>query len=264
VIGGLSLAKTRVVLFGSIGVAVECLEWLLSLEQVEVIGVVCSNEPPSAWRVTIGDRDMREVAPACGVPTLTLDDLLTVEADIGLSLRFHQILRKQHLERFRLGVVNLHGAPLPEMRGAMCNVMAIIENREHFGVSLHWMDTGVDSGDLLAVERFPIAAEDTVYTLFRQCNKRGLRMIKQYFDGIVDGSLIGEPQVEILNRTGGASKTYTYKEALQYKELHLGISEQAAWNRVRAFQFPGHEPAYINTPNGRIVLSVAVPEYLNH
>jgi len=248
--------KTRVVLMGSLGVAVECLEWLLSLPTIEVIGVVCSRASKSTWRQVMQDTDMQDIAPLLGIPMLTLEDLLTMNADIGLSVRFHEILQTRHLERFELGVVNLHGAPLPEMRGSMCDTAAIIENRTEYGTSLHWMNTRVDAGDLLAVHRFPISDQDTVFDLFMKCSTYGLTLIKQHFMDIIEGKLVGQSQQAILELTGASSRTYVKQEVMKNKEITTEMSQKQLWNRVRAFQFPGHEPAYLNTPNGRITLNI--------
>ena len=58
----------RVVILGSLGLAVEFLEWLLSRQGVDMVGAVCSRQPMKPWRTLTGDRDMQSVAPAwaCG------------------------------------------------------------------------------------------------------------------------------------------------------------------------------------------------------
>ncbi|WP_246131963.1 formyltransferase family protein [Paenibacillus hemerocallicola] len=247
--------KTSVILFGSLGVAVDCLEWLMSQPSFEIKGVVCSKAPMTKWREAVGDRDMLPAATQYGIPILTMEDVLTIQADLGLSVRFHQILKQSHLDRFSMGVINLHGAPLPEMRGSMTDAMAIIENRDYYGTSLHWMDTGIDSGNILAVERFPITSEDTVYDLFVRSNRIGLELIQTKLNAIIRGDIHGESQEMLLSSTGRTSKTYTKKEVMAWKRVVPETREEQLWRVVRAFQFPGQEPAYIETREGRIYLS---------
>jgi methionyl-tRNA formyltransferase len=248
--------KIKLVLFGSLGVAVDCLEWLLKLDVIEVIGVVCSQKGRSPWRATTNDRDMLEVAPTLGVPVLHLEDVKKLQADIGLSIRFHAILRKEHLESFKLGVVNLHGAPLPDMRGSMCDCMAIIENRKEYGTSLHWMNEGIDSGDILAVERFPILPHDTVFDLFQLSNTKGLKLIKENLWDIIQGNIKGTSQTKLAQRTGVTPKAYRANDVMKLKRLPSHLKEGDFWNYVRAFQFPGYEPAYTVTNFGRIYHSI--------
>ncbi|WP_018757581.1 formyltransferase family protein [Paenibacillus terrigena] len=254
----MSVVKTRVVLFGSLGVAVECLYWLLKQPSIELIGVVCSQNPKSSWREAVYDPDMQEIAPQLGIRMLTLDDLLDIDADIGISVRFHEVLRQEHLDCFKLGVINLHAAPLPEMKGSMCVVAAIIEDRKEYGTSIHWMNTKVDAGDVLAVHRFDISENDTSYDLFLKCNHHGLLLIKEHLFSIIDGTIQGQPQQVLAEQWGISSKMYLKKDVLQYKEVTSNLSEEELWNRTRAFQFPGHEPAYVTTPRGRINLTVQV------
>lgn len=223
---------TTVVLFGSLGVAVDTLEWLLEQPGFTVLGVVCSRADRSPWRVETGDRNMIDHAPRLGVPVFDLDD--APAAEIGLSVRFHQILRRHHIDRYRLGVVNLHGAPLPEMRGSMCDAAAILEGRTEFGASLHWMNDKADAGDLLRCERFPIWKGDTVYTLFRQSNALGLRMIKESLADIVSGKIKGVPQ--------GEGRTYRQAEVMRRKTIPADASSADEARIGRAFAFPGHTP----------------------
>ncbi|UHA76079.1 formyl transferase [Paenibacillus sp. 481] len=254
-----SVRVTRVslILFGSMGVAVACLRWLLEQPYVDVLGVVCSRQPRSRWRAAVQDEDMQEEAPRWGIPLLTLEEVAHIEADLGLSVRYHEILRQRHLQRFRLGVVNLHGAPLPEMRGSMCDAAALLEGREHFGTSLHWMDEGIDTGPIIAVERFPIEPHHTVYHLFQHSNERGLRLIQAWLPAIVNGTAPRIEQTEQLGMRGGTSRTYVAKQVLQHKEIAqpVSMSMNQLWNTVRAFQFPGHDPAYLRIPNGSISLT---------
>lgn len=247
--------KWKIILFGSLGVAVDCLEWLLTQHEFEVLGVVCSREPRSKWRIVVGDRDMQEEARRFSIPLLSLEDVVSLEADIGLSVRFHQILSERHLKRFRKGVVNLHGAPLPEYRGSMGDAMAILDGKDFFGSSLHWMDEGIDTGDLIAVERFPITKADTVYDLFVRGNQVGLYLIKSRLHEIMKGNDIKERQNIAMERMNCMSRTYSRKDVIKHKRVEATMSPERIWNVTRAFQFPGQEPAFMDTPAGKIYLS---------
>jgi methionyl-tRNA formyltransferase len=248
--------KTSIVLFGSLGVAVDCLEWLLKQPMLEVCGVVCSRADRKKWRESVGDRDMQEHASVLGVPLLTLDDVLQMKPDIGLSVRFHQILSPAHLERFRMGVINLHGGILPEMRGSMCDAAAILEKRAEFGTTLHWMNNGIDTGDILAEKRFAISSNDTVYDLFTRCNESGLQLIQTHLSAIIGGTIQGIPQDQIAEERHLKPATYRSKYVMKYKQVSHGLNPEELRVVIRAFQFPGHEPAFLQTPLGKIHFSV--------
>lgn len=251
------MGKIRLVLFGSMGVAVDCLEWLLLQPEYELLGVVCSLEAPAPWRQAVNDRNMREEVERLGVRVLTLEDLEGLDRpDIGLSMRFHQILKRRHLDCFRLGVVNFHGAPLPEYRGAMALNAALLQGDPTFGVTLHWMDTGIDSGDILVMERFEVEPHETAYDVFKRCNDTGLRLVKQHFGEIARGERAAESQAAIIERTGCESKNLLRSEVVPRKRVLPCESPEQLWKAARAFQFPGHEPAYIETAQGKVYLTI--------
>lgn len=252
--------KWTIVLFGSLGVAVECLEWLLKQSEFKVIGVVCSRGPKSRWRETIRDMDMQEEAARLSIPLLTMDDVLDLEADIGLSVRFHQILKQSHLDRFRRGVINLHGAPLPEYRGSMGDAMALLEGKDYFGASLHWMDRGIDTGDLIAVERFPISKTDTVYDLFVRGNTIGLQLIRSNLHEVMKDNVLYETQKIASETMNLPVRTFTKKDVIPYKRIDGTMSPERIWDTVRAFQFPGQEPAFMETASGKVYLSIGKSE----
>lgn len=248
--------QIKIGLLGSLGVAVACLEWLRSRPEFHVAAVVCSQDPPKAWRIATKDRDMQLAARELCVPIVTLGEMCELGLDIGLSVRFHQILRRRHLGSFRLGVVNLHGSILPEMRGSMCDAMAIIEDRSEFGAVLHWMDEGIDSGAVLAEARFPIRRTDTVFDLFTRSNQEGLRLIRENLLDIATGRITGEEQAVACARRGIVSRTYRTADVMCRKEIRGAQDPDHLWNVARAFQFPGYPPAGIVTANGRINLTI--------
>lgn len=242
--------RPRVLLLGSLGVAVDCAEYLQNRGDVDLLGVVCAHSSRSAWRVAVDDRNMFDEAERLGLPLVDLESVEELQPDLGISVRFHQILRKRHLDAFSLGVVNLHGAPLPEMRGSMCDAASLLEGHDHFGTSIHWMDEGIDEGDILAVERFRIDADDTVFDLFKRANSRGLELVKTHLDDILSGKLVGRSQAEVALEQGVTPRTYFKDTVIQAREVPTGSSEEEMWAAARAFSFPGHNPAYVKGHSG--------------
>src|SRR5262245_42249762 len=105
-------------------------------------------------------------------------DIASLGADIGVSVLLGYILVPSFLSSFPQGVVNLHPALLPWNRGAHPNVWSIVD-RTPAGATLHWMDSGVDTGDIIAQATTEIAAEDTGETLYRKLEKDALALFQQ-------------------------------------------------------------------------------------
>ncbi|MCM8540277.1 MAG: hypothetical protein NE328_08380 [Lentisphaeraceae bacterium] len=86
----------------------------------------------------------------------TLAFLKSHSPEIIISAYFPQILKKKALSIPSKGILNLHPGYLPAYKGAMAYFWAAKNNAGQAGVSIHWMDEGIDTGPLLARKLFRI------------------------------------------------------------------------------------------------------------
>jgi phosphoribosylglycinamide formyltransferase-1 len=86
--------------------------------------------------------------------------------DLVVCAGFMWLLRDNFLERFRDRIVNTHAAYLPEFPGASPVADALAAGASETGATVHLVDSGVDSGPILAQERVAIEPSDTVETLW--------------------------------------------------------------------------------------------------
>ena len=92
---------------------------------------------------------------------LTVNELETFEADIFILSGYNKILKKMIIDIPPLGTINLHGGKLPEYRGAAPINWQIINGEETGGCSIIYVDEGIDTGDIIAQEIYPITPQDT-------------------------------------------------------------------------------------------------------
>jgi phosphoribosylglycinamide formyltransferase-1 len=78
---------------------------------------------------------------------------------------YMHLLRPTFLDRFRGRIVNTHSAPLPEFPGAHPIEDVLAAGAKETAATVHYVDVGVDTGAVIASERVPVRAEDTVETL---------------------------------------------------------------------------------------------------
>jgi len=179
----------RVLLFGNGPVALELLGFLrasgaelgglvvhpegkgrLSRELIETSGLA----PESIFRADrLRDPD-------------TLGRIRALHCTLGVSIFFGYILRAPLLELLPDGVVNLHPAYLPWNRGGYPNVWSIVEGTPA-GATLHWIDAGVDTGDLIARVEVPVEPWDTGQTLYWKCCAASLRVFRGAWHAIASG-----------------------------------------------------------------------------
>jgi len=103
-----------------------------------------------------------------------IDDL---NAEMAVSVFFGYVLCKEFLDLFPAGSINLHPSYLPFNRGAYPNVWSIVEGTTA-GVTLHHMDPGVDTGDIIAQQEVRVEPTDTGESLYRKLEKSCLELFQ--------------------------------------------------------------------------------------
>ena len=114
--------------------------------------------------------EIDNLAERYGFPILLLDKINSPESvlqlkeldpDLFVLCGYNKILKNPVIEIPPLGTINLHGGKLPEYRGAAPINWQIINGEDTGGCSIIYVDEGIDTGDIIAQEIYPIAPEDT-------------------------------------------------------------------------------------------------------
>lgn len=110
-------------------------------------------------------------------------------ADLFVSMSFNQIFRKEMINLPRYGTINCHAGKLPFYRGRNILNWALINDEKEFGITVHYLDEGIDTGDIILQEVYPITDEDDYSTLlataYKGCADVLYRAIKMIQDGRV-------------------------------------------------------------------------------
>lgn len=113
--------------------------------------------------------------------------------DLGICAHF-QPLPREVICSPRLGVINIHPAPLPEFPGRYPLIDMVLSGVREGGVSLHWMSERIDQGDLIAVEHFPSAPLDGPVELEVKAEHLACRLLQELWTSIIDGYAPRFPQ----------------------------------------------------------------------
>lgn len=98
-------------------------------------------------------------------------------ADIGVVCSFGQILRSNLLNAFEHGCLNIHASLLERYRGAAPINRVIMDGEKETGVTVMYMDEGLDTGDMMIKESVEITDEDNFATLSEKLKECGGRLI---------------------------------------------------------------------------------------
>ena len=75
------------------------------------------------------------------------------DVDLVISFLFWKIIKKPLIDFPKIGCINLHPAPLPDFRGFSPYSLAIYQNSPEWGVSAHFVDEKIDTGDIVKVNK---------------------------------------------------------------------------------------------------------------
>lgn len=154
-------------------------------------------------------------------------------ADVMVVAAYGLILPQWVLDLPRLGCLNIHASLLPRWRGAAPIHRAIEAGDAETGVTIMQMDAGLDTGDMLLMERIAIAPQDTTGTLHDKLAALGGRMVVEALELAACGGLRPQPQ---------PAEGVTYAHKIEKAEAAIAWSQPAdvIERRIRAFDpFPG-------------------------
>jgi methionyl-tRNA formyltransferase len=216
-------------------VSARCLEFLAGHNGVNVVGVLTDSH--------LADSPTAAKARALKLPLLEHDRVVqligegALRFDLCVSMLYWRILKGSFIDHPRLGAINFHPAPLPQYKGCGGYNLAILEGRDGWAVSAHYVDEGIDSGPIIEVDHFLISREtETATSLERTCRGKLFDQFVRVIERVIDaGSML-----ETTPNTGG---TYTSRRQMEnMKRIREGDDIP---RKIRAFWFPPYDGATI-------------------
>tara|TARA_B100000989_G_C19474130_1_gene442093 strand:- start:149 stop:1072 length:924 start_codon:yes stop_codon:yes gene_type:complete len=90
------------------------------------------------------------------------------KTDLNVSMSFNQILKKEIINLSPKGFINCHAGALPFYRGRNPLNWVLINGEESFGITVHFIDEGIDTGDIINQKIFSISNNDSYASLLRK------------------------------------------------------------------------------------------------
>lgn len=228
----------------------------------EVIGVVTQPDKPKGRGYALTPPPVKVYATEVGLPVYqpnTLRDeafaalLAELDPELIVVVAFGKILPKNVLDYPKYGCVNVHGSLLPEYRGAAPMQRAIIDGKRETGITTMMMDVGLDTGDMLLIEKMPIEQNDNFETVHDKLGALGAKTLLETVAAMKNGT------VERIKQDD-AGATYAAKIEKADCLIDFSKSAQAVHDLVR-----GLSPiplAFTHTPDGKL-LKVTATEVIS-
>ena len=160
-------------------------------------------------------------------------EIINLKPDLIVTCAYGQIIPRELLECPRLGCINVHASLLPKLRGGAPIHKAIIEGHSKTGITIMYMNTKMDEGDIITQEEIPILDTDTASSLHDKLSILGRDLLLKTLPSIINGT---------NSRTKQDSSQATYAFTLKKEDEKLNFNKTARQihNQIRGLNsWPG-------------------------
>ncbi len=192
----------KVLYMGTPDFAVEPLKALVN-NGYEVCGVVTQPDKPVGRKAILTPPPVKVEAENFGIKVYQpqtlkngegMEILRELNPDVVIVVAYGKILPKDFLEFPKYGCINIHGSILPKYRGAAPIQRCVLDGEEYAGVTSMQMDVGLDTGDMLLVEKTKIGENETAGELFDRLSPLGAELLIKTLVALEKGELTPEKQ----------------------------------------------------------------------
>ena len=223
----------RILLFGDGAWATRSLVRLHQAERWQVVGLVLRVDPSDPTLA----HEAREVSIPIFRPEKInapefVEQVRVLAPDLNLSISYNQILGRPMLETAPLGFVNFHAGKLPFYRGRNVINWALINGEKEVGLTAHFVDEGIDTGDIILQHTLPISWTDTYGDVLGRLVEYFPTFVSQTVERLATGDY--ERRVQDV-----AQGTYFAGREAGDEWLDWGDTSFNLHNKVRAISRPG-------------------------
>lgn len=192
----------RTIFMGTPDFACPTLQKLIERDE-NVIAVVTQPDRPKGRGQKLMPPPVKELAEKNAIPVYQpvkvrdpefVDLIRELKPDVIVVVAFGQILPKTLLDIPPHGCINIHASLLPRYRGAAPLNWCIINGETETGVTTMLMDVGLDTGDMLLIQKTPLDENEDIASLHDRMAAMGAELLAETLDRLAAGDLVPHPQ----------------------------------------------------------------------
>jgi methionyl-tRNA formyltransferase len=151
-----------------------------------------SAVPPRTYTI-------KQLATAYGLRVIERSDLNSkgfigvisqYDPDLFISVASPIIFKEELIRMPKLDCINIHSAPLPHYRGMLPSFWQLLKGEEYAGITIHRIDAGIDTGDIILQDRVKINSQESLDSLIRKSKKRGAHMMISVANSYKQGNVV--------------------------------------------------------------------------
>jgi methionyl-tRNA formyltransferase len=166
--------------------------------------------------------------------------------DFIIACGWRQMIDESLLKIPKFGAIGFHPTLLPKGRGPAPIINSILNNFRESGVSMFYLTSRVDSGDIIGQERFTIGMDDTASEVYEKVIGCGVKLVKKFLPLLAKNIAPRIPQVE-------SEATFFPPRKLEDNEILPSDSAKVAYAKIRALAKP-YRGAYIRRTDGKVII----------
>jgi methionyl-tRNA formyltransferase len=237
----------RIILIGQAAFAEKSLEKLVAKGE-EVVAVYCPPDPVNGRFDPLKQKALDLKIPVRQHQSLkgpeVRDEFVRLNADLAILAFVTQIVPQQVFSVPKLGSICFHPSLLPKYRGASAINWALIKGETVTGLSIFWVDRGIDTGPLLLQKEVKVDPDDTTGSIyFNKIFPLGIEAIAEAVD-LING---GNPPRIVQDES---KATYDPPCRDEHAKIDWSKSAQEVYNLIRGCD---PQPGAHAACNGKIV-----------
>ncbi|GHB31458.1 formyltransferase family protein [Mongoliitalea lutea] len=164
------------------------------------------------------------------IRVVKLEEIYEWEDLIFFSLEYDKLIKPSKFSSKKL--YNIHFSSLPEYKGMYTSCLPILHGKTYSGVTLHMIDPGIDTGDIIDQINFEIPLNCNAYNLYLLYLNHSFKLFEKNFDKILNNDYTTKIQSSI-------NSTYYSKKDIDFSNVQINFQQSAfqVFNQVRAFSF---------------------------
>ena len=209
-------------------------------EKCNVIAVVTQPDKEVGRKKEVIYSPIKKTAIDLGIKVLQpvkikeeYKEIIDLNPDIIITCAYGQIVPEVILNYPKYGCINVHASLLPKLRGGAPIHKAIIYGYDVTGITIMYMDKGMDTGDMISKKEVKIEDNDTAETLHDKLQKISVTLLLETLPKIINGTNKREKQDD--NRA-----TYAYNISRQEEHVDFNKTSKEVFNQIRGLNsWPG-------------------------
>ena len=183
---------------------------------------------------------LKKFAKKNNIKITKLKKLYLIKNLFFFSLEYDEIINIKKFQSKNL--FNLHFSLLPKYRGCHTNFLQIYNSEKISGVTLHKIDAGIDSGDIIDQVKFKIKINDTAYDNYKKLIKLSIILFKKNLNKIINKKYSLRKQI-LSNGSYYSRDSVNYKKKIKINMKDFSVRTH---NKIRSLIFPAYQYPLVN------------------